>query len=386
MPLVAQILHSAAEEGPAPARNNAYTLPDELHRRRPRGAACAVWRQARLMPPIRSPARPKARPEPEAQRRGTTRLPPLNLFRAFDAVVRHRSFRLAADELCVTPSAVSQQIKQLEDFLDTRLFRRLPRRIELTREGQALASTVKDALAILSAGCARLADPTGPAVVSINVTATLGTRWLVSRLKRFTDEHPNIKISLLTSNEPLDFERQDVDLGIRWGTGPFPGVRAEPLAPTRQPDGIFPVCNPGFIDHRRIRRPEDLLRYTLLQAIQNGVTWATWFDRAGVSRTLPPADMLYYDDTNIMLEAVACGQGIGLSNAFLAESDLRGGRLVRLFDFDTAIDEAYYLLSSKVQRDKPAIALVREWLQREAALSVAFVSGHVVPSSEAPRP
>jgi len=94
--------------------------------------------------------------------------------------------------------------------------------------------------------------------------------------------------------------------------------------------------------------------------------------------------MIYYDDTNIMLEAVACGQGIGLSNPFLAESDLRSGRLVRLFDFDTPIDEAYYLLSSEAQRDKPAMALVREWLQREAVLSVAFVTGQVLPPSEIP--
>ncbi len=306
------------------------------------------------------------------------RLPPLNLFRAFDAAVRHRSFRLAAEELCVTPSAVSQQIRQLEALLDTRLFRRLPRRVELTREGEMMASTVKDALAILSAGCARLHDPTVPVVVCINVTPSLGTRWLVARLKRFMDAHPTIKISLLASNEPLDFERQDVDLGLRWGVGAFPGMRAELLAR----DVIFPVCNPDFIDHRAIRRPEDLPRHTLLQAIQNGVTWATWLDRAGVSMTVPPTDVLYYNDTNIMLEAVGCGQGIGLSNSFLAEADLRSGRLVRLFDFDTPIDEAYYVLSSESRADKPAVALVREWLRREALLSIEAVRGRAARSAD----
>jgi len=328
---------------------------------------------------------PRQRAETEAQpeppRRVATRLPPLNLFRAFDAAVRHASFRLAADELCVTPSAVSQQIRQLEEFLDTRLFRRLPRRVELTREGQMLAGTVKDALAILSAGCVRLRDPSVPTVVCINVLPTLGTRWLVGRLKRFMEAHPHIKISLLASADPLNFERQDVDLGLRWGTGPYPGMRAEPLAK----DVIFPVCNPDFIDHHAIRTPDDLRHYTLLQAIQNGVTWATWLDRAGIRLAAPPTDVLHYNDTNIMLEAVACGQGIGLSNAYLAENDLRSGRLVRLFDFDVTLEEDYYVLSSETLGDKPAIALVREWLQREALLTTEVVRGRVVHSTDLAR-
>ncbi|WP_171070428.1 LysR substrate-binding domain-containing protein [Methylobacterium terricola] len=320
--------------------------------------------------PARLPAPPSSGGG-DGQRRPGARLPPLNLFRAFDAAVRQGSFRLAADEMCVTPSAVSQQIRQLEDLLDTRLFRRLTRRIELTREGEALASTVKDALAILSAGCERLRDPSVPAIVCLNITPTLGMRWMVARMTRFMQDHPGIRISLTASLDALDFERQDVDLGIRWGTGAFPGARAELLAR----DVLFPVCNPDFIDHTTIRHPADLRHHVLLQAVHNGVTWATWLDRVRATGDVPLSGTVCFNDANMMLEAVVCGQGIGLSNSFLAEADLRSGRLVRLFDYDIEIDDAYYILSSGTRGDKPAVAQVRDWLHREAQRSAEIVHG-----------
>lgn len=318
----------------------------------------------------RAPTALEAAPSTDADRRGGLRLPPLNLLRGFEAVVRHGSFRLAAEELCVTPSAVSQQIRQLETFFGMQLFRRLTRRIELTRDGQVLATTVKDALAILSAGCDRLRD-TSVSTVSVNVTPTLGVRWLVGRLKRFMEDNRQIRIALIASNDPLDFARQDVDLGIRWGNGVFSGLVAEPLGA----DVIFPVCNPAHVDPDAIRAPADLRRYQLLQAVQNGVTWASWLERMGAAGLVPLQDTLTYNDSNIMLEAVAVGQGIGLSNSFLAETDLESGRLVRLFDQDVEIDERYYVLSRPVTTETPAVALVRGWLHREALLSTELVRG-----------
>lgn len=311
--------------------------------------------------------------EEDAGGRAALRLPPLNLFRTFDAAARHGSFRLAADELCVTPSAVSQQIRQLEDLLETRLFRRLTRRVELTREGQTLGVTVKDVLAMLSASCDRLRDPAAPAVVCISVTPTLGMRWLVPRLKLFSEQNNQIKISLTASNDVIDFDRQDVDLGIRWGSGPFPGMRAERLAR----DVVFPVCSPEFFDVSQIHTPADLARIPLLQAVQNGVTWATWFDRAGAGAVEPAEEVIHYNDTIMMLEAIVCGHGIGLSSSLLAEKDLRSGRLVRLFDVRVEVEESYFILWSKTLGDKPAIIRVREWLQREALASTDIVANAV---------
>ncbi|MGX1305865.1 LysR family glycine cleavage system transcriptional activator [Amorphus suaedae] len=304
-----------------------------------------------------------------ASRRGP-RLPPLNLFRAFDAAARHNSFRLAADELCVTPSAVSQQIRQLEEFLDTRLFRRLTRRVELTREGTVLAGSVQEALALLAGSCERLRDPKVPAVLCINAAPALALRWLVSRLKQFMEENQHIKVSLLASSDPLDFERQDVDIGIRWGSGNFAGMRAERLVD----EPIFPVCTPELRD--RIATPADLQAMPLLQA-QNAVPWATWFEAAGVGGGLSGAEAVFFNDAGLMLEAAAYGQGIGLSSSILVEADLRSGRLVRLFDIDVHVEEGFYVLSSETLGEKPPIARLREWLQSEAFLTAEIVAGRV---------
>ncbi|MGH7005145.1 MAG: LysR family transcriptional regulator, partial [Alphaproteobacteria bacterium] len=184
-----------------------------------------------------------------------TKLPSLNLFRVFDAAARHRSFRLAASELCVTPSAVSQQIRQLEDFLEFRLFRRLPQQVELTREGMALAEVVKECLAMLLQGCNRLVDPSMPTVICLNSSSSLASRWLLPRLRDFMGLYPHIKITLIASNDPIDFKRQDMDMAIRWGDGSWhPEVRAEALAS----DYHFPVCSPDYLERQPVTSPRDL--------------------------------------------------------------------------------------------------------------------------------
>ncbi|MEF2074050.1 LysR substrate-binding domain-containing protein [Consotaella aegiceratis] len=321
------------------------------------------------MPDTRTLNQPAPREASRDERR-SLRLPPLNLFRTFDAAARHASFRLAADELCVTPSAVSQQIRQLEEFLDTRLFRRLTRRVELTREGSQLAATVQEVMAMLSSSCERLYDPGVPSVLCINAVPALALRWLVSRLKRFMEENQHIKVSLLASSDPLDFERQDVDIGVRWGSGNFPGMRAERLAG----DTVFPVASADYLE--RVREPLDLLKVPLLQA-QSAVPWATWFEAMDTGPGLASAEVVYFNEVGLMLEAAACGQGIALASSLLVENDLRSGKLIRLFDTAARAEEGFYILSSEALGEKPPIARLREWLQREAYLSTEIVNGRV---------
>jgi LysR family glycine cleavage system transcriptional activator len=296
------------------------------------------------------------------------RLPPLHLFRAFDAAARHNSFRLAADEMCVTPSAVSQQIRQLEEFLDTRLFRRLTRRVELTHEGSALAGTVLEVMEMLSASCERLRDPAVPAAVCINASPVLALRWLVSCLRQFKEQNDQIKVSLLVSTDPIDFERQDVDIGIRWGKGDFPGMRAERLVD----DIVFPICRPDLFE--KARTPADLLELPLLQT-KLGIPWTKWFEAADVKHGVLSAETIFFNDADVMLEAAASGQGIALVSSLLAANDLRSGRAVRLFDIDMKIDEGFFMLSPERLGNKPATARVREWLQAEALLAAEIVSG-----------
>ncbi|MDQ0472103.1 transcriptional regulator GcvA [Labrys wisconsinensis] len=305
------------------------------------------------------------------QRRQAPRLPPLNLFRVFEAAARHRSFRGAADELCVTPSAVSQQIRQLEDFLGARLFRRLPRQVELTRDGTTLANVVQEALILLSKVCGRLGDPAASTVLCINVSTSLASRWLVNRLGDFMAEHPQIKITLLASNDPVNFRRQDVDVAIRWGTGDWKSdILAEPL--TR--DYHFPVCSPQYRDEHDLRTPASLKRATTLHEV-HGSPWTSWID-AAEGEPLSYGDVLYFSDAALMLEAAVAGQGVCLSNYILAGKDLAAGRLVA--PFETTFDlgtEGYYILTSVAFAEKPAVEVLRAWLRREAQDTVGRLAG-----------
>ncbi|MGE0213977.1 MAG: LysR family transcriptional regulator, partial [Parvibaculaceae bacterium] len=211
--------------------------------------------------------------------RAGRRLPPLNLFRAFDAAVRHLSFTAAADELLVTQSAVSQQIRQLEEFLDVRLFRRLPRGLELTREGTALAGTVVEALNMMARACGKLADPEAPTVLCLNASPAFASKWLAPRLKHFMEVHPNIRVTLLSSTDPVSFNRQDIDVAIRWGRGHWEGAHAELIA--REP--ILGLCSPSLAEPGSdgfVLR--DIGEHTLLQVI-NQPGWTVWLEQQGVS-------------------------------------------------------------------------------------------------------
>ncbi|MFE0756758.1 transcriptional regulator GcvA [Inquilinus sp. NPDC058860] len=316
--------------------------------------------------PTAAIAPPEAAPPREGRAgRRAARLPQLNLFRVFDAAAQHHSFTAAADELCVTQSAVSQQIRQLEEFLEVRLFRRLPRRLELTREGTALAGVVHEALAMLGRACDRIADPATPTVLCVNAAPALASRWLVPRLKRFMETHPLVKVTLLASNDPVDFDRQDIDVAIRWGSGRWPGVRAEPMG--REP--IFPVCSPSLLpDGRPLRRAEELSRHTLLQVV-HGHSWTAWQEAAG-GIGVDLAESLYFSDASLMLEAAAQGQGVGLSSYLLVESELKSGRLVRAFETELTTEDGYYILSSPEYGDKPAIANFRAWIRAEAEAAI----------------
>lgn len=298
------------------------------------------------------------------------RLPPLNLFRVFEAAARCNSFTAAADELCVTQSAVSQQIRQLEEFLEVRLFRRLPRRVELTREGTALATVTQQVLGTLSRACDKLVDPAMPVVICVNSTPSLASRWLLPRLKRFMEANPRIKVTLLASNDPIDFDRQDIDVAIRWGAGNWPGVRAELLG--REP--IFPVCAPALLAQGGpLIKPQDLAQHTLLQVV-NGNPWSEWLEAAGCAG-MEFTDTLYFSDASLMLDAAVQGQGVCLTSYFLAEKDLLAGRLARAFDLDIEIEEGFHVLTSSVYGEKPAIANFRQWIRAEAARAIGDLKG-----------
>ncbi len=296
--------------------------------------------------------------------RRAARLPPLNLFRVFDAAARNGNFTTAAEELCVTQSAVSQQIRQLEELLEVRLFRRMPRRVELTREGTALASAVGESMALLVRACERIADPKAPVVLCVNAPPAIASRWLVPRLKRFMQLYPQFKVTLLASNDPVDFDRQDIDVAIRWGHGDWPNARIELLAPDR----LFPVCSPALLrEGPPLLVPSDIIRHTLLQVV-NGSFWGSWFGAAGAGG-MAFDETLYFNDAGLMLDAAVQGQGVALASRLLAESDLKAGRLVRPFDLEIETGAGFHVLTSPVFSEKPAVAEFRRWIGLEGSES-----------------
>ncbi len=293
------------------------------------------------------------------------RLPPLNLFRAFDAAARHLSFTAAAEELLVTQSAVSQQIRQLEEFLDVRLFRRLPRGLELTREGTALSGTVAEALNMIGRACGKLVDPDAPALLCVNATPAFASKWLAPRLKTFMELHPNIRVTLLSSPDPVSFNRQDIDVAIRWGRGRWDGAHAELMV--REP--IVGLCSPELAAAAEYGLVAgELARHTLLQVI-NQPNWMAWLEEHGISG-LAFNDTLYFSDANLMLEAAVQGQGVCFTTLLLAEGDLRSGRLVRVSDVEVPCEESFYVLCSPDMVDKPKISVFRDWLLSESRRTV----------------
>ena len=288
------------------------------------------------------------------------RLPPLNLFRAFDAASRHLSFTIAAEELLVTQSAVSQQIRQLEEFLDVRLFRRLPRGLELTHEGTALAGAVSEALNMIGRACGKLADPGAPVILSVNAAPAFASKWLAPRLKQFMDRHENIRVTLLSSADPVNFNRQDIDVAIRWGTGNWEGAHADLIAGS----AVLAVCSPALLGAAGVTL-EALRRYTLLQVIHQP-HWSAWTEQTG-NKDMGFADTLYFGDAGLMIDAAIQGQGLCFTSHLLADGDLQSGRLVKIPGTEITLEENFHLLCNRDMRDKPKISLFRDWLLAEAA-------------------
>jgi LysR family glycine cleavage system transcriptional activator len=286
-------------------------------------------------------------------------LPPLNALRTFEAAARHLSFTRAAAELAVTQAAVSHQVKTLEAFLGFPLFRREPRRLLLTDQGQLYGHALRDIFARLHEATARVQTPAGRERLTISVIPSFAARWLVPRLGDFQARAPEVDVRVAPSREPANFGADGVDVGIRFGYGKYPGLRTWPL----MRDESFPVCSPAL----RLRRLDDLKRHTLLHDDSHD-GWARWLRQAkarGVDAERGPI----FTDASIVLDAAVRGQGVALGRRVLAEADLAAGRLVRPFPGAIAVDRAYYLVCPERLADVPKVARFRAWIRRQARTS-----------------
>ena len=201
--------------------------------------------------------------------------PGLRSLRAFNAAARHLSFTKAADEMGVTPAAISHQIKELEDQIGVALFTRTSRSMTLTREGEILSTAASESLEMLARAVKRIKRLENRKVLKVSASPSIAAKWLVPRLDRFLGQAPGAEVRVDVSTTALDFERDDVDIAIRFGQGRYPGLKSDLLFT----DKIFPVCSPRIITKEKpLAQPKDLLRHTLihLDYEAQGIVWPNW--------------------------------------------------------------------------------------------------------------
>ena len=290
------------------------------------------------------------------------RLPPLKALRAFESAARHLSFTVAAKELFVTQAAISHQVKGLEDHLGVDLFRRLNRGLVLTDEGQAYLPPVRRAFDLIHDATARLAEQDESGTLTVTVLPSFAARWLVARLGRFRAAHPDIDVHVSPTANMVDLTRENVDVGIRYGRGEYPGMRTDRLLK----EDIVPVCSPQLLaGETALLEAKKLIHHTLLHHGSHG-DWRTWLLAAEVDGIDPTRGPVYSDSSHLV-EAAVAGQGVALARGVLAADALASGALVRPFELSLPTEYAYYLVCPETRADRAKVVAFRNWLLEEAA-------------------
>jgi LysR family glycine cleavage system transcriptional activator len=288
-------------------------------------------------------------------------LPPLNGLKAFESAARNGSFTRAAEELNVTQGAVSHQVKALEDMLGVKLFRRERQRVLLTEAGRDYLSVIRDALDQIAVGTERLLRRQESGALTVSTSPDFAAKWLVNRLSRFSDQHPDVDLRVSATAHYIDFARDDVDVAIRHGDGEWPGLDVQRLYSER----LFPVCSPKLIAGRnRITKPADLLKFPLLR-LEDPKNWTRLFEAVGVKAVVGPGPVL--NRASMLIDAAIDGQGIALARTALAAWDLINGRLVRPVNVSLKVAHTYWIVCPKAASNVPKIATFRNWVLAEAA-------------------
>lgn len=288
----------------------------------------------------------------------TARLPSLNGLRAFEAAARHLSFTLAASELNVTQTAISHQIRRLEEELGIRLFIRQNRALTLTPEARDYLPGVRAAFNDLRLATDRLLRRDDDKVLTVSTIASLAAKWLLPRLTDFQEAHPGIDVRITTSTSLVDFQRDNVDAAIRYGRGQWAGLRADWL----MADELFPVCSPSLLrGDEPLRTPGDLKDYVLLHT-NSGDDWRLWLTAAGLPTDISRQPGLTFDMTFVTIQAAIDGMGVAMGRTSYVRDDIAKGRLVVPFKIALPADAGFYLVSPEGRREAPKLAAFRQWM------------------------
>ena len=293
--------------------------------------------------------------------------PPLSALRAFEAAARHMSFSQAADELHVTPAAISHQIHALEHDLGVKLFHRMNRSIELTVSARVLLPGLSEAFAGIQSSVRRLRAHNDTGTLTVTASPSFAAKWLVLRLHRFQEQCFEVDVRISATDNVVDLTKGDFDIAIRYGAGHYPGLEVELLLKNE----VFPACSPQLLAKSpALSTPDDLPLHDLIhdQAIERDPlvpTWPMWLKAAGV-KNIPAATGLSFNNMHLALDAAIAGHGVVLAQSTIAAADLAAGRLVRLFSLALPDQFAYYILTAPGALDRPKVRAFRDWLRCEA--------------------
>ena len=290
-------------------------------------------------------------------------LPPLNAVRAFEAAARHLSFARAAEELHVTPAAISQQVKLLEDHLGVALFVR-GKKLALSDTAHTVLPLLSEALDQIERAMLKARPNTQSNTLVISAPPAFASRWLVPRLEDFQTRHPGIELRLQATKRPVNFQVEDVDVAIRFGAGSYPGLTTERL----MPEALIPVAAPALA--AAIHTPDDLIAHPLLEDdwhIENGMfpDWITWLATLGVNAT--PSRIRHFGDANLVIQAAVSGLGVALCWHSPVADDLQAGRLVHLLNQSIPSTLGYDLVIPQNRLTLEKVVTFRDWLRKQTA-------------------
>ena len=294
------------------------------------------------------------------------RLPPLNALRAFETAARHMNFTRAAEELSVTPGAVSQQIQNLEDYVGAALFKRTAKGLLLTDAAQTALPALREAFDRLQEASELLTASVDGRRVTVSAAPSFAAKWLVPRLGRFESAHPEVDVWLSAGMELVDFNAGEVDLAIRYGSGHYAGLEVIRL----MSETVIPVASPALLAGRPLDRLEDLAQHTLLHdgspdADESCPDWTMWLAARGV-RDVDGTRGPRFNQSSLVIEAAMNGRGVALAKRALAQADLDAGRLVTALDIATVVDFSYYVVHPKAKGRLPQVKAFVSWLKQEA--------------------
>lgn len=289
------------------------------------------------------------------------RLPSLNALRAFEAGARHLSFTRAAKELSVTQTAISHQVRQLEDYLGVKLFQRRPRELALTPAGNALYPVLAETFDEIARAVTRIRARPESRPLSVSLTPTLGSRWLAQRLGRFWREHPDVELRLHHSVQLTDLLHEDVDLAVRWGRGHWEGLVAERLMRAQ----TTPLCSPSLMKGQRpLRSPSDLRHHTLIHQ-KDYQEWTEWLSAAGVDDVNGQRGPVI-DDANAIIQSAIKGDGVMIGVPQVLSDEIALAKLVAPFETRPDPEFAYYVVYAPGGLDRPEARAFRDFLMAEA--------------------